>query len=454
MATRREFLQASAAAGTALAGLTACGGGSGSKSSGGTTTPPEPPIAIPASPILVVVNISGGYDWLSVLPPNAGANLSPYRSLRPSLGIGGGTTDLGSGVGLNNDLLGMGELSAKGRVAWIPGIGMSNFSLSHFTADDLWGQGANIPGGNGWLGRFADTAFAPAGDVLRGVTVTSDLPLMLRGATRGFVSISNSSGFVYPSYLRSNKVGTPFDATLLENGWGTSLTTPAPTGPAQHGYQAALAMGKAFYDAQNDPAFGASNQLPARTPSVAYPGDSNFPTTRTDGGKLSGSFGNQLKLIAQMIASGLPGQVYFARLGGWDTHSNQAKDLPNLQRVLGGSLRAFYDDLQSITTAAGNAQDRVMIIAYSEFGRRVKENNGGTDHGTAGLAFALGRAVKGGLYGAYPNLADLDNNGNMKYSANADFRSLYATVLDRWLGQATATTNTLLGASYPRFSFL
>ncbi|HJW31774.1 MAG TPA: DUF1501 domain-containing protein [Holophagaceae bacterium] len=456
MVTRREFLQASAAAGTALAGLTACTGG-GDKGKG---TAQEPPIPVPSAPILVVVNIDGGYDWLNVMPPTAGANRSPYEALRPTLRIdAAATTDLGSGVGLNTDLSGLAELSSLGRIAWIPGIGMSNFSLSHFTAGDLWSQGANIPGGNGWLGRFADTAFAPAGDVLRGITVTSDLPLMLRGATRGFVSISNSSGYVFPAYLRGGKVASStahpaYSTTLLEDGWGTSLTTASPTGPSQGGYEAAMAMGKAFYDAQNDPAFGANNQLPTRTPTVAYPGDAAYPITRLDGGRLSSSLSSQLKLIAQMIASGLPGQIYYARLGGWDTHSNQATDHPNLQRALGGALRAFYDDLKSITTASGNAQDRVMIIGYSEFGRRAKENDGGTDHGTAGLAFAMGRAVRGGLYGAYPNLADLDTNGNMKYSAAADFRSLYATVLDRWLGQATATTNSLLGASYPRFGFL
>ena len=93
-----------------------------------------------------------------------------------------------------------------------------------------------------------------------------------------------------------------------------------------------------------------------------------------------------------------------------------------------------------------------MILAYSEFGRRVQENNGGTDHGTAGLAFCVGKSVKGGLYGGYPDLTNLDSNGNMKFIT--DFRSLYATVLDRWLGQAATATDTLLGSAYPRLGFL
>jgi len=94
----------------------------------------------------------------------------------------------------------------------------------------------------------------------------------------------------------------------------------------------------------------------------------------------------------------------------------------------------------------------VLILAYSEFGRRVQENNGGTDHGTAGLAFCVGKSIKGGLYGGYPDLTSLDSNGNMRYTT--DFRSLYATVLERWLGQAAPATDTLLGSAYPRLGFL
>jgi uncharacterized protein (DUF1501 family) len=185
---------------------------------------------------------------------------------------------------------------------------------------------------------------------------------------------------------------------------------------------------------------------------VPYPGDADYALKRLDGGNLSSSLSNQLKLVAQMLAAGLPTEVFFTRLGGWDTHSNQAVDHPNLMRTLGGSIRSFYDDLASIQTADGNAQERVMILAWSEFGRRVAENKGGTDHGTAGLSFCVGRAVRGGFYGGYPDLASLDGNGNMKYTV--DFRSLYATVLDRWLGQAPTATDAMLGAAYPRLGFL
>ncbi len=445
MTTRREFIQTLGATGAALAGLTACAGG---KSGSGGGTPVQPPTPIPSAPILVIVNIDGGYDWLNILPPNAGASLGVYQAKRANLGIldSAQMSDLGGGVGLNIDLTGMDALNAQGRVAWIPGIGMPNPNLSHFTAGDLWGQGSATPAGTGWLGRYADTAFSPTGDVLRGLTVTSDLPLMLKGANRSFLSISSAGGYVFPAYLFSGN--TLPDAALIETGWGTALNA-ASTDP---GYLAAAHAGKLFYDAQNHPAFGAGGSLLARTPSVPYPGDAAYPTTRVDGGTLNGGLSRQFKLIAQMIAAGLPSQVYFSRLGGWDTHSNQAVDHPNLQRALGGSIKAFYDDLASITTPSGNAQDRVMIMTYSEFGRRVQENNGGTDHGTASLSFCVGKAVKGGLYGSYPDLTNLDNNGNMRFTT--DFRSLYATVLERWLGQPATTTNSLLGSTYGRLNFL
>ncbi len=443
MTTRREFIQTLGATGVALAGLSGCGGGGKSGSA-----PGQPPIPVPTAPILVIVNIDGGYDWLNVLPPNGGANLGVYQSKRATLGITDPAllTDLGSNIALNKDFIGMDELHASGRVAWIQGIGMPNPNLSHFTSIDLWGQGAATPAGTGWLGRFADTAFSPTGDVLRGLTVRPDLPVMLRGSSRSFVSITSAGGYVFPSYLISGS--TVPDAATLEAGWGASLgaTTTDP------GYLSAAQAGTLFLEAQNNPAFGTGGSLPARTPTVLYPGDTGYPVTRLDGGNLTNSLSGQFKLIAQMIAAGLPAQVFFSRLGGWDTHSNQAVDHPNLQRALGGSIKAFYDDLATITTASGKAQDQVMILAYSEFGRRVQENNGGTDHGTAGLSFCVGKAVKGGLYGAYPDLTSLDGNGNMKFTT--DFRSLYATVLERWLGQAATTTNTLLGASYPRLSFL
>ncbi len=444
--TRRRFLQGMTAAGVAAAsGLPACSP---------RDRAIEPATPRPAKPILVVIDIDGGNDWLNVMPPVSGQNRVVYEQVRPTLAVpASGIVEIGSGIGLNSDFTGMSLLSDRGRVAWLPGVGMNNPNLSHFVSIDLWGQGSAQPGGTGWLGRFADVSFAPAGDVLRGVTVTSDLPVMLRGQDRSFVSITGSSGYVYPASLRGGLLGAPWDAASIEAGFDTALTTADPGGPP--GYPFAAQAGKSFLDATNG--FGVNGTLPARTPSVPYPGDANYPVRRNDGGALSGSLSRQLKLIAQMLASGIDAEVFFARLSGWDTHANQATDHPNLMRTLGGSISAFYDDLASVSTDSGNAQERTLVLAWSEFGRRVEQNNNGTDHGTAGLAFCVGRGVTGGFYGAYPNLSDLDSNGNMKFTV--DFRSLYATVLERWLGLSAAATDALLlqGASltpYPRLGFV
>jgi uncharacterized protein (DUF1501 family) len=444
--SRRRFLQGMGVAGAA-AGLSACGAS--------TTKLVEPPAPRPASPILVVVDLQGGNDWLNMMPPLAGQNRVEYEKLRPNLLVPGDQmVAVGAGAGLSPHFTGLGlvqgmdYLSNVGRVAWIPGIGMNNPNLSHFVSTDLWGQGAAAPNGTGWLGRFADQAFDPAGDVLRGITVTSDLPVMLRGSARSFVSIGSSSGYVYPAALRSGRLRAPWDAVQIEAGFAAAVgTTPAGASPS---YAAAARAGKLFLDAQNG--FGVDGTLPARTPSVPYPGDAAYPVKRLDGGALGSTLARQFKLIAQMLANGVQAEVFFTRVGGWDTHANQLVDHPNLQRALGCSIAAFYEDLGSIQTAQGNARERTMLLAWSEFGRRVKENDGGTDHGTAGLAFCVGRGVRGGFYGAYPDLANLDANGNMRFTT--DFRSLYATVLEGWLGRSGPQTDAILGASYPRLGFV
>ncbi|MFO0582003.1 MAG: DUF1501 domain-containing protein [Anaeromyxobacter sp.] len=434
--TRREFIQGVGAAGLATAA--GCGA---------TRVEREPALPIPAKPILVVIFLDGGNDWLNMMIPMKGANRATYEALRPNIKIlTSQAYDLGDqDAGIVDSMTGFADLHSRGRVAWFPGIGMPNPNLSHFTAGDLWGEGRAQPNNTGWLGRFADDMFN-ANDVLRGVTVSGDVPLMFRGATRSFISISSGSGFVYPSWLRAGRIGNPYDPNVLENQWAAAVqATQSGTGGQQHALDAAATTGKLFYDAQNR--FGADGSLAARTPSVPYPGDQGYAIAGVSGG-LAG----RLKLIAQMIQADLGTQVFFARIGGWDTHSNELRDHPQLMRQLGGAIKSFYDDLASIETADGNAQARTMIYAYSEFGRRIPENDGGTDHGTAGLAFAVGRSVIGGFYSDYPNLADPDGNKNMKFTL--DFRSVYATVLDRWLGQTSAMTNQSLGTSYGRLAFL
>jgi uncharacterized protein (DUF1501 family) len=151
--------------------------------------------------------------------------------------------------------------------------------------------------------------------------------------------------------------------------------------------------------------------------------------------------GNSLKLVAKLIGGGLKTRVFYVSQGGYDTHTNQTGTQDRLLKDLGDSVHAFMADVK----AQGNL-GRVLLMSFSEFGRRVAENaNGGTDHGAAAPMFIIGDKVKAGLLGRYPSLAPADLfQGDLKY--NVDFRSVYATVLERWL---KTRSEPVLGKSFP-----
>lgn len=439
MSTRRTFLQ-TLGAGTAALGAVACGG-SASKAGGGTGPSGPPPTPKPAAPILVVVQLSGGNDLLDTLVPIGGPNAGLYVQARPTLSIPGAQlTDLGQGLALPTHFLGMADLYRQGRLALLPGIGMPNPSLSHFLSEDLWYQGAAAPAGTGWLGRWADATFTPGGDPLRGIT-TDGVNLAMEGSTRAFVGISSPDGYGFPS--TRNDWGSIDDPAPLRGGFSDGFSLSGA--PQASGLKAALAAGQLYDQAQRS--FGSLMGASRRTPSVLYPGDRAYPDA--DLRDRWSWLAEQLKFVAEMIAKGVPGQVYHVVQGGYDTHSNQARDHAWLLKELGGALSAFFQDLGSVATSHGPAQERVLVMAWSEFGRRVRENNGGTDHGTAGLALCLGKGVKGGIHADYPDLSRLDENGNLKHTV--DFRSLLGTVLENWLG---ANRAAILGSSYPLLPFL
>jgi uncharacterized protein (DUF1501 family) len=157
-----------------------------------------------------------------------------------------------------------------------------------------------------------------------------------------------------------------------------------------------------------------------------------------------GQLAASLNIIARMIAGGLPTRVYYASQGGFDTHAGQLNSHDRLMNEFNGAITAFMADLKQ----QGNF-DRVLLMTFSEFGRRVAENaNGGTDHGAAAPMFVMGGAVKAGLFGKHPSLTDLDR-GDLKF--NTDFRSVYGTILDRWL---KAPSQVVLGRKFPELAIV
>ena len=166
--------------------------------------------------------------------------------------------------------------------------------------------------------------------------------------------------------------------------------------------------------------------------------------SRSSVGYPASQLGNSLNLVARLIAGGLPTRVYYVSQGGFDTHANQIPGHDRLMTDLNAAMSSFTTDLKD----QGNF-GRVLLLTFSEFGRRVAENGSlGTDHGAAAPLFVMGGGVKPGLHGTYPSLTDL-HDGDLKF--HTDFRSVYATVLEKWLG---APSEKVLGRAYPTLSFL
>ena len=181
-------------------------------------------------------------------------------------------------------------------------------------------------------------------------------------------------------------------------------------------------------------AFDSSDSLQAGikkyTPAITYP---------------TNNLGRQLQMAAQVIAGELGTQIIHVLIGGFDTHSQQKSDQEDLLTEISDGFSAFNDDLVRL-----NKADNVLLMAFSEFGRRVRENGSqGTDHGTSGPMFVMGNAVKGGFYGESPNLTDLDRAGNTKF--DIDFRSVYSTVLRDWLQTDPAA---VIGGNFENIGFI
>jgi uncharacterized protein (DUF1501 family) len=171
-----------------------------------------------------------------------------------------------------------------------------------------------------------------------------------------------------------------------------------------------------------------------RKVTAAYKPDADYP----------GSLGQNLKLIAQLISGELGTKLFYCQTGGFDTHANQLGQHERLLNNVAASIQAFYKDL-----AKKGYADKVTVMCFSEFGRRLAQNNSlGTDHGAAAPMFVAGGAVKGGLFGSYPSLTDLDD-GDVKYTT--DFRAVYATLLDKWLN---ADSDVVLKGHYDHLAFL
>lgn len=360
---------------------------------------------------LVLIQLSGGNDGLNtVIPYGAGA----YYDARPQIAIAqNDVLKLNDQLGLHPAMSGLQELYKRSNVAIIEGAGYPGANRSHFRSIEIW-QTADPEkiGDTGWLGRYLDLAYAQKQHVsLPAVNVDPMLPKSLFARKIVVPSVHNIYEFRFRTDPHCRKDREKQLAAFEEIYRDFDSKRPH-----------AELLQKAGLEANH-----ASEQLLKIV--KAYKGNVKYP---------AGKLGDGLKFISQMISGGVGAPVFTVSLDGFDTHANQKRAQANLLKQLSEGLLAFQTDLKE-----HGLDEDVLTLVFSEFGRRVGENSGkGTDHGTAEPLFIVGSQVKGGIYGEAPSLTSLDN-GDLKYTV--DFRTVYATILERWLA---ADSQEILGKHF------
>ncbi len=380
--------------------------------------------------ILVVLQMAGGNDGLNMVVPFAD---DAYHRARPKLALPAAKIlRLDAYAGLNPRLSGLKALFDDGHLAVIQGVGYPNPNRSHFRSTEIWQTAADADRteSEGWLGRYFDNCCAGA-DPTVGVAIGTEMPQAFTARTPTGVVFSKPEQFRFKSNGKADGAMSDEEFFYRQLNQAPETALAAPDGGSIGTIPGATKSDLSTVDFLQRTALDAqisSDKILAiaRKSKAAVP----YPP---------GRLANSLSLIARMIGGGLSTRVYYASQGGFDTHAGQLNAHDRLMTEFNDALSAFVADLKH----QGNF-DRVLLLTFSEFGRRVVENaNGGTDHGAAAPMFVLGGRVKPGLFGKYPSLTDLEN-GDLKF--NTDFRSVYGTVLDRWLRAPSAT---VLGRPFP-----
>jgi uncharacterized protein (DUF1501 family) len=385
--------------------------------------------------ILVVVQMSGGNDGLNTVIPFGD---DAYHRARPGLRHDEKSVlKIDNYLGLHPNLTAFKELYDNGRMAVVQGVGYPNPNRSHFRSMDIWQSGAPDKDvvTSGWIGRYFDNTCSGE-DPHVGVSIGETMPLAMKGERVLPLSFDRPETYRYNGrdkdhYLQLNEVDADAKAAMQQGG----PTTPKPAAPSRGAGKMAITpasqldfLHRTAMDAQLS-SDDILRMTVGHAPSSAYPG---------------GAFGNGLRTIAAMIAGGLPTRVYYVSLSGFDTHANERGRHDALMNQFSAGVGAFWKDLKQ----QGN-DDRVLMMTFSEFGRRVEQNaSGGTDHGVAAPMFLIGPKLRPGIVGRHPSLTDLDS-GDLKWGI--DFRSVYATILQKWL---QTPSRAILGGQFPSLPVL
>jgi uncharacterized protein (DUF1501 family) len=358
---------------------------------------PLPGLPGAADRTLLLVNLQGGNDGLNCIVPHGD---SQYYRLRPTIGIAGSDVlAVDSHIGFNPNLKSFKDMYDKGMVAIVQGVGYPDPDHSHFRSTEIWQTAAPDKYlHTGWLGRYLDEAELPESNLFNGVAVAPVLPEVMIGQRIDVPAIPSERGYGLISDRNKSSRNTYWEVVR-----DTRLPFSSPYLPHVMEIE--------------DHAQRGSEELPKLIGGYVPAG--TYPAT---------PLGRSLALAAQIIGSKIGTKVIYVQHGSFDTHVSQVATQNRLLGEFSDAMKAFFDDL------AAHGNDRsVLAMTFSEFGRRSAENaNRGTDHGEASPLFLVGGGVKGGMYGSYPDLNDT-NMGNVKFSL--DFRSVYATVIERWFGR-------------------
>ena len=351
-------------------------------------------------PILVVIQLTGGNDYMNTVIPYADGR---YHDNRPTVGIPADQVlHIDDHFGFNPALPEIKSLYDAGKVAVINGIGYPTPNRSHFRSMDIWHTcEPEKVGTEGWLGRVIRDLDPKAENVLTGVNFGRGLPraMALTGVPVASVAVLETYGVL------TGIVNEPERSQALDI--FARMYSPTVGLGATMDY-----LGQTGLDAlKGADILKAAPDMYTSTVEYAETG-----------------IARNLQGIAKVLTADLGTRVFYTQQGGYDTHASETDVQPKLLSDLSRAVSDFYADLREHDTA-----DNVVMLVFTEFGRRVKDNGSGTDHGSGGVAFAIGDPVRGGMYSEYPSLAEADLvEGDLAF--NTDFRGVYGTLVERWLG--------------------
>jgi uncharacterized protein (DUF1501 family) len=384
-------------------------------------------------PTLVVLQLTGGNDTINTLVPY-GDPL--YYDNRPNVRVDeADVLKIDGRFGFHPSMAAIKPFWDDGKLAVVNGVGYPNPNYSHFRSMDIWytAQPDTIAT-DGWLGKTVRELDPKAENVLTAVNFGRGLPraLSLSGVPVASVAQLDSYGLLTSlSSVDQRNSALEVFSCMYDDG----LDDDAVVKPLQHTHaddpmgEVLRYMGQTGLDAQKG-ADILSTAIGKYSSTVDYP---NTPIA------------SSLKGIAQVKLADLGTRIFYTSHGSFDTHASQLPTHALLWREISEAVAAFFADLREHDEA-----DDVIMLLWSEFGRRVKDNGAGTDHGAGGIALVLGDPVKGGLYGEYPSLKAEDLTiGNLQY--NNDFRSTYSTILERWLG---IEAKPIVNGSFEQFAFV